>query len=94
MNLGVLGGVGFVAYNNWGAPRWDRRVVSAVAVGLMTLFSGEGSVSSRMFKIIGLTYVFIQGSRRAVQETTLTYLSPNDHWVFGRFFTNTLRIID
>ena len=30
MNTAVLGAVGFYSYKHWDAPRWDRRVVSAV----------------------------------------------------------------
>merc|ERR1712232_27092 len=33
-NLAVLGTVGYFSYKNWNHP-WDRRVVSAVAVGLL-----------------------------------------------------------
>ncbi|EIN11334.1 hypothetical protein PUNSTDRAFT_62791 [Punctularia strigosozonata HHB-11173 SS5] len=42
VNLGVLGGVGYIAYDNWTKPHWDRRTVSAITVGLFTLFSAEG----------------------------------------------------
>lgn len=42
VNLAVLGGVGCLAYQKWDLPRWDRRIVSAVSVGLLTLWSGEG----------------------------------------------------
>lgn len=42
LNLGILGGVGYAAYLNWDQPRWDRRTVSAVSVGLLTLAAGEG----------------------------------------------------
>lgn len=41
-NLGVLGGVGYAAYTNWDRPAWDRRVVSAVTIGLLGLWGGEG----------------------------------------------------
>jgi len=46
LNLGVLGGVGYAAYDNWHV-RWDRRVVSAVSVGLLTLWSGEGYLAEK-----------------------------------------------
>ncbi|KAG8905894.1 hypothetical protein FRB99_008035 [Tulasnella sp. 403] len=42
VNVGILGGVGYVAYRHWDQPKWDRRTVSAVTVGLLTLFTGEG----------------------------------------------------
>ena len=46
LNLLVLGGVGCAAYQNWDAPRWDRKIVSAVSVGLLALWGGEGYVPS------------------------------------------------
>lgn len=42
LNLGILGGVGYASYINWDRPTWDRRTVSAVSVGLLALFAGEG----------------------------------------------------
>lgn len=45
VNLGVLGTVGYFAYSNWDRPTWDRRTVSAVSVGLLTLWGGEGYVA-------------------------------------------------
>lgn len=45
VNTAILGTVGYFAYKNWDAPRWDRRVVSAVSVGLLSLWSGEGLVA-------------------------------------------------
>ena len=42
VNAGVLGTVGYFSYINWDRPSWDRRVVSAVTVGLLTLWTGEG----------------------------------------------------
>ncbi|OCH96559.1 hypothetical protein OBBRIDRAFT_787116 [Obba rivulosa] len=47
VNAGVLGTVGYFAYTNWDRPHWDRRLVSAVSVGLLTLWSGEGYVAER-----------------------------------------------
>ena len=41
VNLAVLGTVGYFSYKNWNHP-WDRRVVSAVAVGLLGLSGLEG----------------------------------------------------
>jgi hypothetical protein len=40
-NIGILGGVAYTAYDNWNRP-WDRRYVSAVTVGLLALWGGEG----------------------------------------------------
>jgi len=42
VNVGVLGGVGYVSYLHWDKPTWDRRTVSAVTIGLIALFTGEG----------------------------------------------------
>ncbi|ETW80714.1 hypothetical protein HETIRDRAFT_445244 [Heterobasidion irregulare TC 32-1] len=47
VNVGILGAVGYLAYTNWERPKWDRRAVSAISVGLMTLWSGEGFVAER-----------------------------------------------
>ena len=46
-NVGILGGVGFVAWKNWERPTWDRRVVSAVSVGLLGLWSVEGALAEK-----------------------------------------------
>jgi hypothetical protein len=42
LNLGILGGVGYAAYLNWDQPRWDRRTISVISAGLLTLAAGEG----------------------------------------------------
>jgi hypothetical protein len=42
VNVGILGGVGYLGYLHWDEPHWDRRTVSAVTVGLLALFAGEG----------------------------------------------------
>lgn len=42
VNLAVVGGTGWLAYCYWDVPRWDRRIVTATTVGLLTLWSGEG----------------------------------------------------
>lgn len=42
VNVGILGTVGWFGYANWDAPRWDRKVVSAVGCGLLTLWGVEG----------------------------------------------------
>lgn len=47
INSAVLGTIGYFAYKNWDAPRWDRRVVSAISVGLFTLCSGEGYIAEQ-----------------------------------------------
>ncbi|EKM54370.1 uncharacterized protein PHACADRAFT_196799 [Phanerochaete carnosa HHB-10118-sp] len=47
LNTAVLGTVGFFAYKHWDASRWDRRIVSAVSIGLLALWSGEGYVAEQ-----------------------------------------------
>ncbi|KZO95496.1 hypothetical protein CALVIDRAFT_564554 [Calocera viscosa TUFC12733] len=47
INIGVLGGVGYAAYAYWHEPKWDRRIVSAVSVGLLGVFAGEGYVAEQ-----------------------------------------------
>lgn len=42
VNTAIVGTVGYFIYKHWGAPHWDRRVVSAVSFGLLTLWTGEG----------------------------------------------------
>ncbi|KAL5523417.1 hypothetical protein ACEPAG_7590 [Sanghuangporus baumii] len=46
-NVGILGGVGFAAWRNWERPVWDRRLVSAVSVGLLGLWSVEGALAEK-----------------------------------------------
>lgn len=46
MNASVLGAVGYLSYTNWDRPSWDRRIVSAVSVGLLTLWGSEGCAFS------------------------------------------------
>ncbi|ESK85241.1 hypothetical protein Moror_11388 [Moniliophthora roreri MCA 2997] len=47
VNAAVLGAVGYFSYINWDKPTWDRRVVSAVSVGLLTLWGGEGALAEK-----------------------------------------------
>jgi len=41
LNVAVIGTVGYFSYLNWNRP-WDRQVVSAVTIGLVTLSGLEG----------------------------------------------------
>ncbi|KAJ3483119.1 hypothetical protein NLJ89_g12091 [Agrocybe chaxingu] len=41
VNTAVLGVVGYASYVNWGKT-WDRRTVSAISMGLLMLWGGEG----------------------------------------------------
>lgn len=50
LNAGILGTVGYYSYINWDKPTWDRRTVSAVSVGLLTLATGEGFLAERVRK--------------------------------------------
>ncbi|KZT72039.1 hypothetical protein DAEQUDRAFT_763170 [Daedalea quercina L-15889] len=47
VNAGILGALGYYAYNEWDRPHWDRRTVSAISVGLLTLWSGEGYLAEQ-----------------------------------------------
>ncbi len=42
VNAGIIGAVGYFSYTNWDKPTWDRRLISAISVGLITLWGGEG----------------------------------------------------
>ncbi|KAJ6586806.1 hypothetical protein DFH09DRAFT_1141578 [Mycena vulgaris] len=46
INLALLGTVGYFSYENWNKS-WDRRVVSAVSAGLLTLSMGEGFIAEK-----------------------------------------------
>jgi len=43
-NLLLVAVPSYYAYKNWHLPRWDRRIVSAVAVGLAGIFSLESTL--------------------------------------------------
>ncbi|CCM00392.1 uncharacterized protein FIBRA_02422 [Fibroporia radiculosa] len=47
VNASILGTLGYFAYTEWDRPRWDRRIVSAISAGLLTLWSGEGYLAER-----------------------------------------------
>ncbi|KAH0589375.1 hypothetical protein H2248_005133 [Termitomyces sp. 'cryptogamus'] len=42
VNTVALGAVGYFSYVHWDRPTWDRRIVSAVSVGLLALWGAEG----------------------------------------------------
>ncbi|KIY74298.1 hypothetical protein CYLTODRAFT_416144 [Cylindrobasidium torrendii FP15055 ss-10] len=44
VNAGIVGTLGYLSYRDWDRS-WDRRVVSAVSVGLLTLVGAEGYVA-------------------------------------------------
>lgn len=44
VNLAIIATAGFVVYNNWDKPRWDRRAVTAGVVGLLAIFGAEGAL--------------------------------------------------
>ncbi|GAA6016189.1 hypothetical protein JCM10207_000426 [Rhodosporidiobolus poonsookiae] len=44
VNLALIGVPAYYAYKNWHLPRWDRRLVSAVAVGLTAVFGAESAL--------------------------------------------------
>lgn len=41
VNAAVLGVVGYISFQNW-HKTWDKRTVSAISLGLLTLWGGEG----------------------------------------------------
>ncbi|GJN90290.1 hypothetical protein Rhopal_003298-T1 [Rhodotorula paludigena] len=43
-NLLLVAVPAYFAYKHWNEPRWDRRVVSAVGVGLAAIFGAEGAL--------------------------------------------------
>jgi len=47
INVGILGTVGYFAYQNWNLPHWDRRTVSMISAGLITLYAGEGYLAEQ-----------------------------------------------
>ncbi|PCH43694.1 hypothetical protein WOLCODRAFT_26122 [Wolfiporia cocos MD-104 SS10] len=47
LNTGIISAIGYFAYTEWDRPRWDRRTVSAISVGLIALWSGEGYLAER-----------------------------------------------
>ncbi|KAF8919976.1 hypothetical protein CPB85DRAFT_1248751 [Mucidula mucida] len=47
LNAGIIGAVGYFSYTNWDKPTWDRRLISAISVGLITLWGGEGVIAER-----------------------------------------------
>ncbi|KAF8993710.1 hypothetical protein BDQ17DRAFT_1368020 [Cyathus striatus] len=50
VNATVLGTLGYISYINWNRPSWDRRIVSTISVGLLTLWGGEGYLAERYRK--------------------------------------------
>jgi len=47
MNAAILGSLGYLSYKNWDKPTWDRRTVTAISVGLLALWGGEGALAER-----------------------------------------------
>ena len=70
VNAGILGTVGYFSYANWDRPTWDRRIVSAVSVGLLTLWTGEGYVPSFVLPIAMLTVLPASSLNVTGQSTT------------------------
>lgn len=44
VNVALIAVPAYYAYANWHYPRWDRRIVSAVAVGLTAAFGAESAL--------------------------------------------------
>jgi len=47
LNTAILGAVGYYSYANWDKPKWNRDVVTAVSLGILTLWGGEGYLAER-----------------------------------------------
>lgn len=47
VNTAILGAVGYYSYVNWDKPKWNRDVITAVSLGLLTLWGGEGYLAER-----------------------------------------------
>ncbi|PWN31862.1 uncharacterized protein FA14DRAFT_182649 [Meira miltonrushii] len=48
INVALVAGVGIFAYNNQNEVKsWDRRLVSAVSVGVLSLFGGEAYLATQ-----------------------------------------------
>lgn len=47
VNTAVIFTLGFVSHKHRDARQWDRRIISAVSVGLLMLCFGEGRVFKR-----------------------------------------------
>lgn len=43
-NVGILGGVGYLAYTHWDEPSWDQKTVGGISAGLFVLMLAEGSL--------------------------------------------------
>ncbi|GAA5966267.1 hypothetical protein JCM21900_002135 [Sporobolomyces salmonicolor] len=44
VNLALVAVPAYFAYAHWNEPRWDRRIVSAVGVGLASIFGAESAL--------------------------------------------------
>ncbi|KAF9458433.1 hypothetical protein BDZ94DRAFT_1201089 [Collybia nuda] len=42
LNTVIIGTVGYFSYSNWNRPSWDRRTVSTIAIGILTIWASEG----------------------------------------------------
>jgi len=49
INLAILGAIGYFSYENWNRA-WDRRTVSVISAGLLTLSIGEGFLAEKYRK--------------------------------------------
>jgi hypothetical protein len=56
VNSAILGALGYVAYSNWNKS-WDRRAVSAISVGLLTIWGGEGYALTDLIFLRSLTLI-------------------------------------
>lgn len=67
LNVAILGVLGYFGYQNWNKPAWDKKLVSAIACGLISLSAAEGYVCARRETNKTLIYPFPQVGRKNVQ---------------------------
>ncbi len=87
VNTAVLGAVGYFSYVNWDRPSWDRRTVSAVTVGLLTLWTGEGYGHSSMIIAWTHTHAHSIASLLSVTVPSSTKRLRDDCGNTGQFDT-------
>ncbi|KAG8767859.1 hypothetical protein FRC15_005452 [Serendipita sp. 397] len=47
VNVGILGGLGYLSYKHWDEPVWDRRYVGGISAGTLALFTAQGYLAEQ-----------------------------------------------